>query len=40
MASMAAKIGAALEPDRVSVADASGDGRHVEIEVVSPLFDG
>ena len=40
MASMAAKIGAALETDRVSVADASGDGRHVEIEVVSPLFDG
>lgn len=40
MESMTAKISAALDTDRVTVADASGDGRHVEIDVVSSLFEG
>jgi stress-induced morphogen len=30
----------ALETDEVSVRDASGDGRHVEIDVRSTLFEG
>jgi acid stress-induced BolA-like protein IbaG/YrbA len=30
----------ALETDRVSVTDTYGDGRHVSIDVVSPVFDG
>ena len=29
-----------LEADRVEVTDVYGDGRHVNIEVVSKLFDG
>lgn len=40
MATMTAKIGAALETDRVAVTDVSGDGRHVEIDVISPVFEG
>lgn len=40
MAAMTAKIGAALDTDRVSVADVSGDGRHVEIDVVAAAFEG
>ena len=34
------KIMDALETDRVSVSDTYGDGRHVSIDVVSPVFDG
>ena len=40
MASMEAKIRAALDADSVVVADASGDGQHVFIEVVAAAFDG
>ena len=42
MESMRAKIAAALEADPASVrvADASGDGRHVEIDVVARAFEG
>lgn len=42
MASMRAKIAEALStgPERVSVADVSGDGRHVEIDVVAEAFEG
>lgn len=34
------KIGEALETDRVTVTDTYGDGRHVSIDVVSPIFAG
>ena len=34
------KIMEALETDKVSVTDTYGDGRHVSIDVVSPVFDG
>ena len=40
MDSMKAKIEDALEATSVSVTDASGDGRHVAIDVVSPRFEG
>lgn len=30
----------ALETDQVSISDTYGDGRHVSIDVVSPLFEG
>lgn len=38
--SMKAKIGEALETDKVEIIDVYGDGRHVSIDVVSNLFDG
>ncbi len=39
MATMAAKIEAALGPGTsAAVSDASGDGRHVVVDVVSPSF--
>jgi len=45
MNSMTEKISAGLNPgndegERVSVTDASGDGSHVYIEVVSRVFEG
>ena len=42
MDSMRLKIAAALETDPalVRVGDASGDGRHVEIDVVAAAFEG
>eukprot|EP00270_Netrium_digitus_P008780 TRINITY_DN263_c0_g1_i1.p1 TRINITY_DN263_c0_g1~~TRINITY_DN263_c0_g1_i1.p1 ORF type:complete len:194 (+),score=34.69 TRINITY_DN263_c0_g1_i1:54-584(+) len=40
MASMREKIKEALEAESVVVKDASGDGRHVVIEVVSSAFEG
>lgn len=40
MASMKDKIGTALEAVSVEVVDVSGDGRHVSIDVVSPVFEG
>ena len=40
MASMRAKISAALETEAVTVVDCSGDGRHVAIDVVSSAFEG
>ena len=42
MESMRLKIAAALEtePSLVRVGDASGDGRHVEIDVVAAAFEG
>lgn len=42
MESMRLKIAAALETDPalVRVGDASGDGRHVEIDVVAAAFEG
>jgi stress-induced morphogen len=40
MDAMKAKISEALETDTVSVRNMSGDGRHVEIDVVSKLFEG
>jgi stress-induced morphogen len=40
MASMKAKISEALQTENVSVRDMRGDGRHVEIDVVSKLFEG
>lgn len=40
MATMAAKIEAALGPGTsATVTDASGDGRHVLVDVVSPAFE-
>jgi stress-induced morphogen len=35
-----AKIQEALEAERVVVADVYGDGRHVNIDVVSAAFEG
>jgi stress-induced morphogen len=35
-----AKISEALETENVVVVDASGDGRHVSIDVVSKVFEG
>eukprot|EP00882_Tetradesmus_deserticola_P010983 GHRQ01011617.1.p2 GENE.GHRQ01011617.1~~GHRQ01011617.1.p2 ORF type:complete len:150 (+),score=40.41 GHRQ01011617.1:97-546(+) len=40
MEAMQAKIKDALEAERVSVADVYGDGRHVNIDVVSAAFEG
>lgn len=40
MTAMKQKIGDALETDKVVVQDMQGDGRHVSIDVVSPLFEG
>lgn len=40
MNAMRQKIQEQLEADKVEVKDAYGDGRHVSIEVVSPLFEG
>lgn len=40
MDSMRLKIEKALEADEVQVADVQGDGRHVEIVVVSRQFEG
>jgi len=40
MTAMAEKIKEALQTENVVVQDASGDGRHVSIDVVSPLFEG
>lgn len=40
MDSMRQKIGEALETQQVKITDAYGDGRHVSIDVVSPLFEG
>ncbi|KAF5842025.1 bola-like protein [Dunaliella salina] len=40
VAAMQTKIKADLETEHVRIADAYGDGRHVSIEVVSPLFEG
>jgi len=40
MQGMKEKIMDALETERVSVTDTYGDGRHVSIDVVSPVFDG
>ena len=42
MESMRLKIAATLETDPalVRVGDASGDGRHVEIDVVAAAFEG
>lgn len=40
MKTMKAKISAALQTENVSVKDVRGDGRHVEIDVVSELFEG
>lgn len=39
-AAMEAKISEALEAERVSVSDVYGDGRHVNIDVVSEAFEG
>jgi stress-induced morphogen len=38
--SITSKIGTALETDRVNVIDVNGDGRHIAIDVVSPVFEG
>ena len=38
MNQMKAKIGEALETDKVQIVDVYGDGRHVSIDVVSSLF--
>jgi stress-induced morphogen len=38
--SMKQKIREALETDKVAITDVYGDGRHVCIDVVSPLFAG
>ncbi|GBF98195.1 hypothetical protein Rsub_10695 [Raphidocelis subcapitata] len=40
MASMEAKIAAALEAQAVRVQDMYGDGRHVSIDVVAAAFEG
>jgi stress-induced morphogen len=40
MASMTANITEALQAKKALVTDVYGDGRHVQIEVVSPLFEG
>ncbi|WIA10604.1 hypothetical protein OEZ85_010787 [Tetradesmus obliquus] len=40
MEAMQAKIQEALEAERVLVADVYGDGRHVNIDVVSAAFEG
>jgi stress-induced morphogen len=40
MESMQTKIEQALDADSVSVTDVQGDGRHVEIVVVSSKFEG
>lgn len=40
MESMRTKIETALEAKAVRVADVSGDGRHVNIDVVSDAFEG
>jgi acid stress-induced BolA-like protein IbaG/YrbA len=40
IASMRQKIGTALETELVEVQDMQGDGRHVEIVVVSKVFEG
>eukprot|EP00884_Botryococcus_braunii_P000475 jgi/Botrbrau1/10428/Bobra.0133s0035.1 len=40
IASIKAKISEALQTENVSVRDMRGDGRHVEIDVVSKLFEG
>ena len=40
MERMRTKIAGALEAQRVEVADVQGDGRHVEIMVVSKDFEG
>ena len=40
MTSMKSKIADALKADRVEVADMQGDGRHVEIVVISKEFEG
>jgi stress-induced morphogen len=40
MESMRAKIQTALDAQSVSVSDVQGDGRHVEIVVVSNQFEG
>lgn len=37
---MESKIQEALEAERVSVSDVYGDGRHVNIDVVSAAFEG
>lgn len=37
---MQAKIQEALETQQVEISDTYGDGRHVSIDVVSPLFEG
>jgi acid stress-induced BolA-like protein IbaG/YrbA len=34
------KISTALETDRVNVIDVNGDGRHISVAVVSPIFEG
>lgn len=39
MDSMRQKIADALETDNVTVQDASGDGQHVVINVVSDMFE-
>jgi hypothetical protein len=39
MAQMQSKICEALETSTCSVSDVYGDGRHVSIDVVSPLFE-
>lgn len=40
MTTITSKISAALETDRVNVVDINGDGRHISIDVVSPVFEG
>lgn len=40
VATMTAKIKDALETQQVEISDTYGDGRHVSIDVVSPLFEG
>ena len=40
MQQMKDSITSSLEADRVDVNDVYGDGRHVNIEVVSKLFEG
>ena len=40
MQQMKDSITSSLEADRVDVTDVYGDGRHVNIEVVSKLFEG
>lgn len=35
-----AKISEALEAEKVEVADVSGDGRHVGIDVIASAFEG
>jgi stress-induced morphogen len=40
MDSMRSKIAEALQTSSVTVQDVYGDGRHVSIDVVSPMFEG